>query len=74
MFDGWGLSMWEKVAIYRYVYGLNPFGPHRPLADHWRVYDNSHGMRRLLAVGDQDREYVLDGDTWFDFLRSVENG
>lgn len=25
--------MWEQAARYSYVYGLNPFGPHRPLAD-----------------------------------------
>jgi hypothetical protein len=32
-FAGWGLSMWEAAAVYRYVYELNPFGPHRPFAN-----------------------------------------
>ncbi len=32
-FVGWRLSMWEAVSVYGYVYGLRPFGPHRPLAD-----------------------------------------
>ena len=32
-FDGWYLSMWEAARVYHYVYGLNPFGPHRPHAD-----------------------------------------
>lgn len=32
-FAYWGLSMWEWAAVYRYVYELNPLGPHRPLAD-----------------------------------------
>jgi hypothetical protein len=32
-FDGWRLSMWEAARVYQYVYGLNPFGPHRQLAD-----------------------------------------
>src|SRR6266545_3269295 len=31
--DGWRLSMWEQAARYHYVYGLNPFGRHRSLAD-----------------------------------------
>lgn len=33
VFDGWSLSMWEAMAVYRYVYDLNPMGPHRPFAD-----------------------------------------
>jgi len=32
-FDGWRLSLWEAARVYHYVYGLNPFGPHRPHAD-----------------------------------------
>lgn len=32
-FDGWHLSMWESARVYHYVYGLNPFGPHRAYAD-----------------------------------------
>jgi len=32
-FDGWYLTMHERMAVYQYVYGLKPIGPHRPLAD-----------------------------------------
>ena len=31
-FAYWSLSMFESAAVYRYVYELNPFGPHRKLA------------------------------------------
>src|SRR5437762_994124 len=33
VFDGWRLKWWETLAVYHYVYGLNPMGPHRELAD-----------------------------------------
>jgi hypothetical protein len=33
VFAGWRLSMWEAARVYRYVYELEPVGPHRPLAD-----------------------------------------
>src|SRR2546427_10614177 len=32
-FDRWGLTMHEQMAVYQYVYGLKPIGPHGPLAD-----------------------------------------
>ncbi|HEX4611861.1 MAG TPA: AAA family ATPase [Urbifossiella sp.] len=44
---------------------------YRPLAEHWRVYDNSSGPSRLLAVGCGEREHVIDGDRWLDFVRSA---
>jgi predicted ABC-type ATPase len=47
---------------------------YRPIADHWRVYDNSQGHARLIAFGVGGREHVLDGDTWLDFERSADNG
>ena len=46
---------------------------YRPVADHWRVYDNSHGQSRLLAFGIGDHEHVLDDDRWLDFERSADN-
>lgn len=52
----------------------NFFRLYRPIADEWRVYDNSHGQARLLAVGIEDREHVLDGDRWLDFERSAGDG
>ena len=33
VFAGWRLSMYEAMSVYRYVYELEPIGPHRPLAD-----------------------------------------
>jgi predicted ABC-type ATPase len=48
----------------------NLFELHRPIADEWRVYDNTHGQRRLIALGTGNQRYVIDGDTWFDVLRS----
>jgi len=32
-YDGWLLGMHEDMAVYQYVYGLKPIGPHRPMAD-----------------------------------------
>jgi len=32
-YDGWLLTMYENMAVYQYVYGLKPMGPHRPMAD-----------------------------------------
>jgi predicted ABC-type ATPase len=52
----------------------NFFDLYRPLADQWRVYDNSHGLRRLVALGSAGQEYVLDGDTWLDIQRSAGHG
>jgi predicted ABC-type ATPase len=52
----------------------NFFRLYRPLAEHWRVYDNSHGPSRLLAVGCGEREHLIDGDRWLDFVRSANDG
>ena len=48
----------------------NFFELYRTIVDEWRVYDNTHGLRRLIAFGTGDQKYILDGDTWFDMLRS----
>lgn len=32
-FDGWHLSRWEAAGVHHYVFGLDPFGPHRDVAD-----------------------------------------
>lgn len=52
----------------------NFFRLYRPLAEHWRVYDNTHGPPRLLAVGCGEREHLIDGDRWLDFVRSASDG
>lgn len=49
----------------------NFFELFRPLADEWRVYDNSRGLRRLIAFGSTTQETLLDGDTWLDVQRSA---
>ena len=55
-FNGWLLSTWEGMAVYRYVYGLNPIGPHRPFAD--RLFAEMRDRcvrcrgRTVLTVGD----------------------
>lgn len=50
----------------------NFFELYRPVADHWRVYDNTHGKSWLLACGNEDREHVLEPERWEDFERSAE--
>ncbi len=52
----------------------NFFQLYRPVVDHWRVYDNTHGNAELLAFGIEDREQVLEMDRWLDFVRSAEDG
>src|SRR5713226_7659948 len=61
VFDGWYLSMWEAARLYHYVYGLNPMGPHRQLAD--RLFA---GMRdRCVRCGGR-KVLTLDEETWHD--------
>ena len=59
VFDGWRLGMWEAMRIYLYVYGLNPMGPHRPLADELLV-----PMRELCARCGGRAVLTIDEDTW----------
>jgi predicted ABC-type ATPase len=49
----------------------NFFDLYRPLADEWRVYDNSKKEGRLIAFAIEGRQYVLDTETWFDFQRGA---
>ncbi len=59
-YDGWMLRMEETMAVYQYVYGLLPIGPHRPLAD--RVFSRKRDQceqcrgRGIITVE--------DGNTW----------
>lgn len=46
---------------------------YRPIADQWRVYDNTHGEPKLLACGIDGREHVLEPDRWDDLERSAGN-
>lgn len=51
--------MWEAARSYHYVYGLNPMGPHRPLAD--RLF---RGMRdRCVRCGGR-AVLTLDEKAW----------
>ncbi|HXD85608.1 MAG TPA: AAA family ATPase, partial [Urbifossiella sp.] len=64
----------EETIRRRYrLSARNFFQLYRPIADQWRVYDNTHGEPRLLAFGIEDREHVLDGDRWQDFTRSADD-
>ena len=55
-FVGWRLAWWEALRVYHYVYGLNPIGPHRELAD--RLFAGMRnpcircGGRAVLTLGD----------------------
>ena len=55
-FIGWRLGWWETLRVYHYVYGLNPIGPHRELAD--RLFAGMRnpcircGGRAVLTLGD----------------------
>ncbi len=59
VFDGWYLGMWESVRVYKYVYGLNPFGPHRPLADRLLV-----PMRDVCVRCGGRAVLTIDEETW----------
>jgi predicted ABC-type ATPase len=52
----------------------NFFRLYRPVADRWRVYNNSRGMAHLIAFGSGDRQHILDGDTWLAFEGSAGDG
>lgn len=51
----------------------NFFELYRPHADQWEVYDNSHGQRRLIAMGSPDEELIGDPATWAAFQRSASD-
>ena len=61
VFDGWHLSMWEAARVYHYVYGLNPMGPHRPLADSLFA-----PMRERCVRCGGRKILTLDEETWRD--------
>ena len=46
---------------------------YRPVADHWEVYDNTDGERRLLALGEYGEEEIDDRYDWDTFLRSADD-
>lgn len=49
----------------------NFFDLYSPIADHWRVYDNTFKRSRLIAAGFEDREHVFEPERWDDFVRSA---
>jgi hypothetical protein len=71
-FAGWHLSMWEAMSRYARVYGLNPIGPHRRLANAWLTSRHSqcsrcggHGLLTLSEEQYQDcPECDGDGGSW----------
>lgn len=52
----------------RYARSMGNFlALYRPVVTTWRVYDNSHDRRRLIAWNDSFSDTVLDPDTWTRF-------
>ena len=48
----------------------NFFELYRPLADWWEVYDNSNGLRNLIAIGRREDTIVGDEFLWETFERN----
>lgn len=62
-----GHTVPEETIHRRYHRGIdNFFRVYRPLADHWRFYDNSDlSVPRLIALGSRGgRDEIIDGTTW----------
>ena len=67
----------EDVVRRRYRAGLrNFFEMYQPLADSWRVYDNSHiNGPRLIATGSGTQvAHVSDETTWQQIQEESDNG
>ncbi len=72
-----GHNVPEDVVRRRYRSGLrNFFELYQPLADSWRMYDNSHvSGPRLLAMGIEARTtHVTDKATWRQIQEESSNG
>lgn len=65
----------DETIRQRYAKSVrNFFELYRPLADGWRVYDNSGKQNRLVAVGAAENLHVIDGPTWDAVERSADRG
>ncbi|MFO0803077.1 MAG: zeta toxin family protein [Gemmataceae bacterium] len=63
----------EETIRRRYSLSVrNFFELYSPIADHWRVYDNTFKRSQLIAAGFEDREHVFEHERWDDFVRSAE--
>jgi predicted ABC-type ATPase len=62
-----------SVIRRRYYAGVrNFFELYMPLADQWRVYDNSGWTPRLVAIGSKDRPHtriIAVADVWSEFMK-----
>ncbi|AWM37410.1 Zeta toxin [Gemmata obscuriglobus] len=47
---------------------------YRPVVTTWQVYDNSYGVRHLIAFNNSFFDTVLDPETWDLFQRSADDG
>lgn len=57
-----------EVVRRRYVRGIANFiGLYRPIADHWRLYDNSIEARLVAKRDAGEPEIVLDAEAWHMF-------
>jgi predicted ABC-type ATPase len=65
-----------SVIRRRYYAGVrNFFDLYMPLADQWRVYDNSALTPRLVAIGNKDSPYariISVADVWSEFVKLGE--
>lgn len=61
------------VILRRYYAGVrNFFDLYMPLADQWRIYDNSALTPRLVAIGSKDSPYtriIAVPDVWNEFVK-----
>lgn len=58
-FVGWFRKMHEGMALYQYLYGLMPIGPHRPMAD--RLFGSG---RRACDRCDGEGLLTVDESSW----------
>jgi predicted ABC-type ATPase len=60
-----GHTIPKATIIRRYQVGLkNFFDLYRPIADGWRLYDNSTGKTSLIALGENQKIDIVDAPVW----------
>src|SRR5262249_24980516 len=47
---------------------------YRPVVTTWHVYDNSNGLRKLIAFNNSFCDTILDPEIWEAFNRSADDG
>ncbi len=60
-----GHAISKETIIRRYQTGLkNFFNLYRPISNGWRLYDNSTGNTKLIALGENKKTTIIDVPTW----------